>query len=354
MFEIVALTADTDSAGLARQAAKYRPKVVCLAGDKAGVKGFPSGTKVLRGIEGLSEIVRRQDVDIVMFAISGAMCLVPLVEAIKARKAIALANKEALVSAGDLVMGLARRSGVRIIPVDSEHSAIFQCVDNTRSRISKIFLTGSGGPLLDVDRSRFDKLSRSFVLKHPRWKMGKKISVDSATMMNKGLEIIEARCLFNVAQEEIEVLVHPEAMIHSMVEFADNSVLAQLAVPDMRGPIQYALTYPSRIKGMTAKVDLAKLGNLTFRKPDAAKFPCLGLARSAAADGGTAPAVLCAADEEAVRCYLDGRIKLTGIAKTIEKVLSKHRNITGRELVVYDVLESDRWAREEAKKICSR
>jgi 1-deoxy-D-xylulose-5-phosphate reductoisomerase len=184
--------------------------------------------------------------------------------------------------------------------------------------------------------------------------MGKKISVDSATMMNKGLEIIEAKYLFDIDESGIEVLIHPEAVVHSMVEFADSSILAQMAVPDMRGPIQYALTYPYRVKSSIAKVDFSKIGKLTFDKPDTQKFPCLELARRAARTGGTAPAALCAADEEAVKHYLDGGIKFSGIAKTIEKVLKKHKNITGRELVIYDVLEADRWARQEARAICCR
>ena len=351
-FEVIALTCDANFRELSAQAAKFRPKTVCLGSPPSARCAFPSGTKVLYGMDGLSEIVRRGDIDMVVLAISGASCLLPLVEAIKNRKAIALANKEALVSAGSLVMGMASKHGVRILPIDSEHSAIFQCIEGRPGAISRIYLTGSGGPLLDIDKKKFDKLPRQFILKHPKWKMGKKISVDSATMMNKGLEIIEAKYLFNVDEKNIEVLVHPEAIVHSMVEFADSSVLAQLALPDMRGPIQYALTYPYRTQSSVGRVDFSKIGGFTFRSPDTAKFPCLRLAREAASAGGTAPAVLCAADEEAVRHYLEGDIAFSTIPKTIEKVLSKHKNITGRELVVYDVLESDRWAREEAKRLC--
>lgn len=352
-FEVVAITADNNAKELALQAARFRPKAVCLSDPSKSRRSFPSGTQVLSGIGGLSDIVRRADVDMVVFAVSGAACLLPLVEAIKAKKAIALANKEALVSAGPIVMGLARKNGVRILPVDSEHSAIFQCIDGRSGQISKIYLTGSGGPLLDIDKKKFDKLPRSAVLRHPKWKMGRKISVDSATMMNKGLEIIEAKFLFNMDERDIEILVHPEAIVHSMVEFADRTVMAQMASPDMRGPIQYALTYPIRMKSSVACVDFAGIGKFSFRRADTGKFPCLRLAREAAAAGGTAPAVLCAADEEAVRFYLEGKISFTSIPKIIEKVLSGNKNIIGRELVVYDVLESDRWAREKARSLCS-
>ena len=356
-FRVAALSADSNIRLLARQARVFRPHVVSVGSAelaRQAKKLVGSGITVVHGREGLCEIAKRRDVDLVVFAISGLACLVPLVEAIKAGKEIALANKEALVSAGALVSRLAARKGVRIIPVDSEHSAIFQCVDDRRSRLAKIYLTGSGGPLLDVDRRRFDRLPRNRILRHPKWNMGRKISVDSATMMNKGLEILEAKYLFGIDERSIEVLVHPEAIVHSMVEFDDAAVIAQLAVPDMRLPIQYALTYPERSSAIVKRIDFATARNLTFRRPDTAKFPCLRLAREAAAIGGTAPAALCAADEEAVACYLDGSIAFSGIANVIEKVLSRHKNSKKDALSVGGILNAERWAREEARSFCYR
>jgi len=356
-FKVVALSADSSVDLLARQARAFHPAAICagsefLANEAKRLVG--SGVKVLSGTAGLKEIVSRKDVDLVIFAISGSACLVPLVEAIKNKKSIALANKEAMVSAGPLLMALAAKNKVRILPVDSEHSAIFQCIGSRSAGLSKIYLTGSGGPLLDVDRNRFDTLPKSFILRHPKWNMGKKISVDSATMMNKGLEIIEAKYLFGIDERRIEVLIHPEAIVHSMVEMSDGAVLAQMALPDMRLPIQYALTYPGRSDAIVKRVDFAKVASLTFRKPDTDKFPCLELARDAARAGGTAPAVLCAADEEAVKCYLEGNIKFSGISETIEKVLSRHKNNRRKALSIGGILDADGWAREEVRSFCYR
>lgn len=354
-FEVVALSADSNIKLLSEQASKFHPKIVSV-GDALLVKKvkklLPPKTKIVCGLEGLSEIASRPDVDTVVAAISGTICLLPLIEAIRHRKKIALANKESLVSAGPLIMKLARANGVRMIPIDSEHSAIFQCLEGKANSLSKIYLTGSGGPLLNVPKTKFDKLSRKFVLNHPRWKMGRKISVDSATMMNKGLEIIEAKYLFGVDDNYIKVLIHPEAVIHSMVELTDGTVFAQLGVPDMRVPIQYALTFPQRAGNAIERLDFSKVEKLSFLEPDVKKFPCLELARRAASAGGTAPSVLCASDEEVVKSYLDGDIKFTDIPKVIEKVISRHKNITEREPAIYDILEADRWAREEARSIC--
>ncbi len=354
-FKVVALSADSNIKALAEQARKFHPDLICVGNEslaKKIKKSIPAGTRVLFGLDGLKEIVSTQDIDTVVAAISGTFCLIPLVEAVKHRKKIALANKEALVSAGPIIMKLAKANGVRIIPIDSEHSAIFQCLEGRAGSLSKIYLTGSGGPLLNVDRNKFSKLSKKDVLNHPKWKMGKKISVDSATMMNKGLEIIEAKYLFGVDDKYIEVLIHPEAVIHSMIELTDGSVFAQLGVPDMRLPIQYALTFPLRAGSAIERLDFTKIGKLAFFKPDLQKFPCLALARHAASAGGTAPGVLCASDEEVVKSYLEGDMKFTDIPKIIEKVLSRHKNITERELTIYDILEADRWAREEVRSIC--
>jgi len=356
-FKVVALSADKNVGLLLKQAAIFKPRIACVGGEMLSRKvsdAISRKARIVSGVEGLKEIVSRADIDLVVFAISGSACLIPLVEAIKKRKRIALANKESLVSAGVIIMRLAEKNNVRIIPVDSEHSAIFQCIDGKDRAVSKIYLTGSGGPLLNVDRRRFDRMTKDFILNHPKWKMGRKVSVDSATMMNKGLEVIEAGSLFGLPQDRIEVLIHPEAIVHSMVEFSDSAILAQLGTPDMRLPIQYALTYPDRAPSPVERIDFSKIKNLSFNKPDVKKFPSLGLARQAARDGGTRPAVLCAADEEAVRNFLDGAIKFSGITKVIEKVLSRHNNINKRELTLPDVLASQAWAREEARSICWR
>ncbi len=353
-FKVVALSADSNTKLLAAQARRFRPRIIAIGNGLLASqikKTVPAGTKILAGAEGLCAIASTHDIDMVVFAISGNACLIPLLEAIMHKKEIALANKEAVVSGGPIVTKLAKERGVRLLPIDSEHSAIFQCIEGRSESLSKIYLTGSGGPLLDVSVSRFDRLPPNAILKHPKWNMGKKISVDSATMMNKGLEIIEARHLFAIDEKRIEVLIHPEAIIHSMVEFSDGAVLAQMAVPDMRLPIQYALTYPERVKASVKHVDFAAIAQLTFRPPDTKKFPCLGLARKAARAGGTAPAVLCAADEEAVKHYLEGNIKFTDISDIIEKVLARHRN-TKDALTAGDIVDADAWAREEARSLC--
>ena len=353
-FKVVALSADSNTKLLSAQTRRFRPKTIAIGNGLLASqikKIVPAETNILTGTEGLCAIAAAAGVDMIVFAISGNACLLPLLEAIRSAKGIALANKEALVSGGPLVMELARRRGVKILPVDSEHSAIFQCIEGRGAGLSKIYLTGSGGPLLDVSVSKFNKLSPSAVLKHPKWNMGKKISVDSATMMNKGLEIIEAQYLFGLDEKRIEVLIHPEAIIHSMAEFSDGAVLAQMALPDMRLPIQYALTYPERVKAPVKHIDFAALRQLTFRSPDTDKFPCLCLARQAARQGGTAPAVLCAADEEAVKCYLQNNVKFTGIPKIIEKVLARHKNTKGA-LSVRDIVDADAWAREEVRSLC--
>jgi len=356
-FEVTALSADSNIELLAKQAHSFRPRIVCI-GSRSLLHDtkmlVPSGVKIVSGSAGLEEIVSRSDVDMVVLAISGTSCLLPLVRSIENRKKIALANKEALVSAGPLVKGLAQKNGVEIIPVDSEHSAIFQCLEGRRRFLSKVYLTGSGGPLLNVSKSRFDSLSKEEILKHPKWSMGRKITVDSATMMNKGLEIIEAQYLFDISQKDIEVLIHPEAIVHSMVEFIDGSCLAQLSIPDMRIPIQYALTYPERRRGFLKSVDFSKTAKLSFMEPDPDKFPCLDIAREAARKGRTYPAVLCASDEEAVKNYLSGGIKFSDIAKVIGKVMKRHKSSSEKRMSLDDVLNAGMWAKEEVRSICYR
>ena len=353
-FCVTGLAAHSNAELLVRQAKKFRPKRVAICNESKinDVRKALSGTgiKVLGGYEGINELAGRKDADITLVSIVGAAGLLPTLYAIDSVKTVALANKEPLVMAGGIITERAKRRGTRIIPVDSEHSAIFQCLNgHNREDLKKIYLTGSGGPLKNLDAKKFDRLSPEEVVNHPRWKMGKKISVDSATLMNKGLEIIEAKWLFGVDVGKIDVLIHPEAIIHSMVEFIDGSIMAQLSQTDMRLPIMYAFSYPRRVKSALPALDFVKLGKFTFSPPDFRKFPCLEMAYEAAKRGGTQPAVLSAANEEAVLAFLGKRIKFTKIPKVIEKVLAKHRSKADPSLD--EILQIDAWAREQARSL---
>ena len=330
-FKVIALTAYNNKDLLKRQAAKYRPKYTAL--------GEVDTDEPAR-------IASCKDVDIVVLAMRGAAALAPFLAAAKAGKTIAPANKEALVIAGDLIMAQARESGATIIPVDSEQSAIFQCLDGQKAPLARVHLTASGGPLRDVPVKNFDRMTVKDILRHPRWNMGAKITVDSATLMNKGFEFIEAQRLFGLRHSQINVVVHPEAIVHSMVEFDDGSVLAQMGVTDMRLPIQYALTYPERLDTGLKPLDFFRIGQLNFSKPDMVKFPALALAMEAAKQAGSAPCVLNAADEESVAEFLRGRIKFTSIYKVVEKAVSRHKIVKNPSLD--DIREADRWARQEA------
>ncbi|OGX40671.1 MAG: 1-deoxy-D-xylulose-5-phosphate reductoisomerase [Omnitrophica WOR_2 bacterium RIFCSPHIGHO2_02_FULL_68_15] len=350
-FEVVGLTAGTSAEALAAQALAVRPRRVAIA-DAAQAGALArrlagSGIVVEAGPEGVAAVAAMEGADVVLVAITGAAALAPALAAIRLGRTMALANKETMVIAGRLMQAEAAEHGAALVPVDSEHCAIFQCLDGKpRAHVRRLLLTGSGGPLKEIPAERFDSLSREEVLNHPRWRMGPKISVDSATMMNKGLEVIEARWLFDIPVRQIEVLIHPEAVIHSMVEFVDGSVLAHLGVTDMRIPIQYALTYPDRLPTGLPPLDLAAVGRLTFEPPNRVKFPCLSFGYAAAEQGGTAPAVLNAANEVCVQAFLDGRIPFTKIAATIDAVLSRHRLVA--EPALDDVVAADRWARDEA------
>lgn len=329
-FRVVGLTANTNTRLLAKQARRFKPRLIALA-----------------DAEKVSAVASMKEADIVLVAISGTAATLPLIAAIRAGKRIALANKESIVSAGNIIIPMARRRGVEIIPVDSEHNSIFQCLkEEKKKNIKKIFLMGTGGPLKDVPRNIFDTLKPSRVLAHPVWKMGKKISVDSATMMNKGLEVIEASYLFGVDASIIEVLLHPEAVIHSMVEFVDGNIISNMFYPDMKMPIFHALTHPARRLSRLPGIDFQKIKCLTFRKPDRKKFPALGLSYDAAEKGGTYPACLTAANEEAVRLYLEGKIKFTGIINIVKKVLGKHKNI--KHPSIGQILAAEGWAKEQA------
>ena len=302
-------------------------------------------TKILWGTEGYREVATLRETSMVLSAIVGAAGLLPTLDAIEAGKDIALANKETMVMAGRIVTEKARNRGVRILPVDSEHSAIFQCLrGHQRDEVRRIILTASGGPFL---RSPLEKLAAVTVedaLRHPNWVMGKKITIDSASMMNKGLEVIEARWLFDADIEKIEVVIHPQSIIHSMVEYVDGSVIAQLGVPDMKGPISYALFYPGRCPGGLARLDLLKVGTLEFLPPDFERFPCLRLACEAGRTGGTMPAVMNAANEVAVSAFIEGKIGFMDIPAVIGQTMTQHRVQKMESLD--DVMEADRWARK--------
>ena len=310
------------------------------------------------GESGLVELATMPEADIVLIAIVGTAGLEPALAAIRAGKDLAIASKEILVMAGELVMSEARKHGVKILPVDSEHSAIFQCLEGREPRdVKRLILTASGGPFRQTPREQFAKITVAQALKHPSWNMGQKITIDSATLFNKGLEMIEARWLFDIEVDRVDVVIHPQSIIHSMVEFVDGSILAQLSVPDMRYPIQYALTEPRRFPNSMPSTDLAKIGTLTFENPDPERFPSLRLAREAGRAGGTMPAVFNAANEVAVARFVDGRIKFTQIFETVEKVIRAHHK-TGRAGTAWVasptldvILEADQWARKEAERV---
>lgn len=348
-FNIIGLTANTNIELLEKQALKYKPQIVAvynenrakLLRDKLRIHNI----KVVSGIDGLIEVATEKQSDIVLTSVVGMIGLLPTLEAIKSGKIIALANKETLVTAGEIVMAEAKKNNVDIIPVDSEHSAIFQSLKSgTKEEISKIILTASGGPFRGKKLTDLRNVSVFDALKHPNWSMGRKISIDSATLMNKGLEVIEAKWLFDVNVEDIEVVVHPQSIIHSMVEFIDGSIIAQLGVPNMKIPIQYALTYPERKYNSTKKLKLTEIKKLTFEEPDLDTFPCLKFAFEAIKQGGTMPSVLNAANEIAVKLFLERKIQFLDIPKLIEKAMLKHKIICKPNLG--DIIESDKWTRE--------
>lgn len=332
---------------LLKQIAEFRPKAVAVL-DEGGASTVRSqvgdSVEVLCGEQGLEQIVTRDDVDIVVSALVGFAGLKPTMAAIRRGKTIALANKETLVVAGELLTALVKEYGVRLIPVDSEHSAILQClVGEDRTTIARLILTASGGPFLHRPKEEFSSITIEEALNHPNWKMGNKITIDSATLMNKGLEVIEACWLFGLPPERIDVVIHPQSIIHSMVEFVDGSVKAQLGLPDMKLPIQYALTYPDRSPLNGARIDFPRLQSMTFFQPDREKFRCLQLAFDALSIGGTALATLNAANEAAVNAFLNRRISFEKIPLLIEQTLSKHKVRLSPEF--QDIVEADRKAR---------
>jgi 1-deoxy-D-xylulose-5-phosphate reductoisomerase len=353
-FRVTYLTVNNNVDSLEEQIARFRPKGVVVLDPEAAArcrKNINGTTKVLTGPEALEDIVQGSDVDIVISSLVGFAGLKPTIQALKARKRVALANKETLVAAGDLMMKLCRTHGAELIPVDSEHSAIFQClVGESRDRIAKIILTASGGPFQNSTPEEMQNITVAQALCHPNWKMGNKITIDSATLMNKGLEVIEAQWLFGVSAKRIEVVIHPQSIIHSMVEFVDGSVKAQLGIPDMKIPIQYALTYPDRILSAFGRVDFPKLHQMTFFEPDVKKFRCLQLAFDALESGGTMPAAMNAANEIAVAAFLQGLIGFGQIPDVIEQTMEQH--ILSNEITLENVIEADRWARVAALETC--
>lgn len=356
-YKIVALSAAKNIRLLKRQIEEHRPKIVSVI-DGAHAEKLQAildpchKTKIVFGIDGYRELATLKETNTVISAIVGSAGLIPTLDAIGAGKDIALANKETMVMAGNLVVEKAKEKGIRILPVDSEHSAIFQCIAGQRREyVKRIILTASGGPFLNLKNKELEKVKLSDALKHPKWKMGKKITVDSASLMNKGLEIIEAKWFFDVDIENIHVHIHPQSIVHSMVEFIDGSVMAQMGIPDMRIPIAYALSYPHRISG-NYPLDLLKIGNLQFLKPDIDKFPNLKLAYEAGKSGGTMPAVLNAANEIAVEAFLNERIRFTEMSNIIKCVLSSHK--VQRHPSLEDIFTADSWARNLAKQHIER
>ena len=354
-FRLVGLSTNSNTKALYAQIKEFRPPLVAVSNKGAGwslksLIGSKFNTKLFIGEDGLEEIIGDRRIEKIVLAIIGSAALIPLLSAIEQGKDIALANKEALVMAGTIIMERARKKNIKIIPVDSEQSAIWQCLDGEdRNKLKNIYLTASGGPFRERCHRALKGISIREVLRHPRWKMGKKITVDSATLMNKGLELLEAMFLFDVPLGKIKIIIHPEAIIHSMVEFVDGVVMAQLSVTDMRIPIQYALTYPERVANSFPALDFYKLKGLHFEKPDLYRFPCLGLASRAARELGTMPAVLNAANEVSVEGFLKGRLDFISIPRIIEKAIDRHKNIPQPDLG--DILRADAWARQEAGRI---
>ncbi len=359
-FRIVALAAHSNHEALFAQVERHRPDYVALVDRPAAARlahrvaeaGLP--TRVLPGQESLEAIATLSEVDVVMAAVVGAAGLASTMAAVGAGKQILLANKEALVLAGPLLIDCARRSGAAILPIDSEHNAVYQCLPSGSSTgraplgVTRVILTASGGPFLRARREELVAATPEQAVAHPNWRMGPKISVDSATLMNKGLELIEACHLFGLVPDAVRVVIHPQSIVHALVEFQDGSVLAQLSRPDMRVPIAHALGWPERLASGVTAVDLLQVAKLSFEDPDLERFPCLGLAQSAARSGGTMPAVLNAANEIAVAAFLGRRLNFAGIAAVIESVLQQHEASPVNSLA--DALAADAWARERAER----
>jgi len=349
-IRLVGLAAGNNSELLLKQTLRLHPLAVSLR-DPAKARDLQNSlnnsTKVFSGQDGLIKLATLPEADIVLIAIVGTAGLQPALAAIRAGKDIAVASKEILVMAGEIVMREAQKNGVRVLAVDSEHSAIFQCLDGKPPEsVRALWLTASGGPFRTMPKEEFAAITVERALKHPSWVMGRKITIDSASLFNKGLEMIEARWLFNIGMDRVKVVVHPQSIVHSLVEFVDGAILAQISSPDMCLPIQYALTYPARVRSDRVQTNLAKLGQLTFEEPDPERFPALNLARRAGEAGGTLPAVLNAANETAVSAFLDRRITFLQISEIVARVMERHTLVNHPDLT--QILAADAWARHEA------
>jgi 1-deoxy-D-xylulose-5-phosphate reductoisomerase len=358
-FRILGLTAWENSDLLMSQIIKFRPQVVAVANDclRNGLRDKLSGhefiPEILCGIQGISEVARMAEADIVISAIVGSAGLIPTLNAVRSGKTVALANKETLVMAGHIFTEEVKKSGARLLPVDSEHSAIFQCMNGCgKEAVRRLILTASGGPFLGRSSDELAHVTAGDALRHPSWQMGKKITIDSATLMNKGLEVIEASYLFDMPVEKISVIVHPQSIVHSVVEFMDGSCLALMSNPDMKGPIAYALSYPERLDNVMKSLEWEKLPGLTFFTPDTNTFPCLPIAYEALKSGGAMPAVLNAANEVAVHAFLDGIISFNSIPAIIKKTMERH--VAEDSMDLESVISADRWAREKAAEIINK
>ena len=354
-FKVCGLTVNKNIELLKKQVLKFKPEAVCIYDDtyveefKTWARKEKIKIKVYTGIDGLNKIATLPKVQTVLSSVVGAIGIYPLLEAINAGKNIATANKEALVMAGNLIMKKAKQKGVAILPVDSEHSAIFQCIaNNNKKEIKRILLTASGGPFYKSQKD-FSKITVEEALNHPTWKMGKKITIDSATLMNKGLEAIEASVLFDIPINKIDIVIHPQSIIHSMVEFTDGCVMAQMSNPDMTLPIQYALTYPNRTDCHIKPLNLFDVQKLEFYKPNFKKFECLNIAYNCAGIGHSAPAVMSAANEIAVYSFINKKIKFNEIPQIVKEVLKKHKLIKTNK--IKDLIKADLWARQQATAI---
>jgi len=348
-LKVVALAAGSNAKLLASQAAEFDAGYAAVFDEKAYQElaaRCDCWTGV--GLEAVTFLASLEEVDLVLIAVSGAAGIYPTYKAVAAGKTVALANKESLVAAGDVIMPLARSTGSMILPVDSEHSAIFQCLQGEKKSVFRLWLTASGGPFRETDITELDFVTPEQALRHPKWNMGKKITIDSATLMNKGLEVIEAHHLFAVSYDQIGVVIHPQSIVHSLVEFVDGSLLGHLGVPDMRMPIQYAFSYPDRWESACDRLNLLQLGKLDFYPPDHKKFPALGLAVSAGQQGGTMPAVMNAANEIAVESFLEGKLGFKEITVMVEKIMGQHRVIDSPSLS--EIMAADSWAREACRR----
>ncbi|MGB3312452.1 MAG: 1-deoxy-D-xylulose-5-phosphate reductoisomerase [Nodosilinea sp.] len=357
-FRLVGIAAGNNVELLAQQVRQFKPEVVAICNpEKLGelrdaLAGLDPMPQLLAGDDGVVEVARYGDAEAVVTGIVGCAGLLPTLAAIEAGKDIALANKETLIAGGPAVLPLVEKHGVKLLPADSEHSAIFQCLQGVpKDGLRRILLTASGGAFRDWPTDKLAQVTVADALKHPNWSMGRKITVDSATLMNKGLEVIEAHYLFGMDYDRIDIVIHPQSIIHSLIELQDTSVLAQLGWPDMRLPLLYALSWPDRIYTDWEPLDLVKAGDLTFRQPDHAKYPCMDLAYAAGRAGGTMTAVLNAANEQAVALFLDEKIHFLEIPKVIEGVCDRHRSHNITQPVLADILAADQWARAEATSV---